>query len=132
MVAFLVLFLVGVGGLANAKQPQVGVSGVVMGVIFLLGACYFSAFVIFNVVILAPIGLTYHQGFRAKLIEWESVESFRVAPLRGLLPWSVLVVEIRPLGAVSIRNIAGTRRYVQRIVAEFESYRTQLNSASSG
>ena len=119
--ACLAFFLIGVGGLANSKQPQVGVSGIVMGVLSVLISCLMAGIIISNVVVLAPSGLTYHQGFKAKLIEWESVESFEAARLPGLLPWSVLVVEIHPLGAVRIKNIAGSSRYVRRIVAELES-----------
>jgi hypothetical protein len=116
--------------LASVRQPQVGVSGAVVAAIVILISCLMAGVIISNVVVLAPSGLTYHQGFKAKLIEWESVESFEAARLPGLLPWSVLVVEIRPLGAVRIKNISGSSRYVRRIVAELESYRAQMSAAS--
>lgn len=32
-----------------------------------------------SAVVLSPSGITYHQGFRAKMIEWDSVEDIGVA-----------------------------------------------------
>ena len=113
--------------LANVSQPQIGASGAVVAVIAILVACVAAGGIIANVVVLTPSGITYHERFRTRMIEWESVESIGVARLPGVLPWSILIIETRPLGSVRIKNVAGSGRFVGRIAAEFEEFRAKLN-----
>lgn len=63
------------------------------------------------------------QTFRRTTIPWDAVESFKVAPVPRNRAWRTIEVELRPLGHAYLSTVAGSARYIQRIIAEFEEYR---------
>ncbi|HEX8007381.1 MAG TPA: PH domain-containing protein [Trebonia sp.] len=120
--------LIGASMLANEREAG-GVSGLVVGGLLIVLACVAGSASITSVVVLTPEGITWRYNFRRKTIPWEAVEAFGISPVPGMV-WSRVVVELRPLGKARIESIAGTRRYIRRIIAEFEAFHAQLLPAT--
>lgn len=124
LVGSVVFFVIGASMLADERDAG-GVSALVAGSLLIALACAAGGASITNVVVLTPEGITWRYNFRRKTIPWETVESFRVSPAPGMA-WSSVTVELRPLGKARISSITGTRRYIRRVIAEFEAYRAHL------
>jgi hypothetical protein len=69
--------------------------------------------------------MSYRYNFRRRAIPWALVEGFRVGPASGLGSWSCVMVNLRLRGGVRLL-IAGTRRSVSQVVAQYEAaYRAE-------
>jgi len=105
----------------------VGVGGVVVAVLAFIVGCVGAALRLTTDVTLTPAGISYRSNFRRRAIPWASVESFRVGPAPGWGSWSCVVVEVRQGGGVRVPAV-GSKRYVERIMGEFEAYRVALDA----
>lgn len=116
-------------GLSLLTQPlhRVGVGDVIVAVLTAGVGCTGAALRLTVDVTLMPEGISYRYNFRRRAIPWGSVEWFRVGSAPGWGSWSCVVVGLRMGESVRL-PIAGTRRYVLRIVAEFEAYRAGLGA----
>jgi hypothetical protein len=88
-----VIFLA-VGATILSAPGQTGPGGVVVGILGVVIACAVMA----------------------------SVRSLRVSNAPGRGNWSCLTVDLTGQGAVKVKAIAGSRRYVERTIAEFEAF----------
>ena len=61
--------------------------------------------------------------FRRTTIPWDAVRSLDVAPVPRNRAWRTVRVELRPQGHLFLAGVAGSDRYIQQIIAEFEAYR---------
>jgi hypothetical protein len=124
-------FLLLVVGLSTLAGPgRTGAGGIVIGILVAALACTLAASVITNMVTLTPDGITWRHNLRRKKIPWASVESFRVSRAPGMGNWSCLTADLKWQGSVQIKAIAGTRRYVELTLSEFEAFRAQLSPAA--
>jgi len=118
-------------GLSVLTQPwqRVGVGGVIMAILA-FGVGFGGAALRLTVdVTLTPAEISYRYNFRRRAIPWTSVESFRVGSAPGSGSWPCVVVDVRPTGSARL-PVAGTQRYVRRMIAEFEAYRAALGAQS--
>jgi hypothetical protein len=115
-------------GLSVLTQPlhQVGIGGVIVAIMAGAIGCAGAALRLTVDVTLTPVEISYRYNFRRRAIPWASVESFRVGRAPGS-SWSCVVVDVRVGDSVRL-PVAGTRRYVSRIIAEFEAYRVGLGA----
>jgi hypothetical protein len=120
-----VFILIGLSVLAEPMRQVGGVSGVIVGVLTLVLGCAGAALRLTTDVTLTPAEISYRYNFRRRAIAWASVESFRVGPAPGWGSWLCVVVDLRQGSDVRI-PVAGSRRYVQRIMGEIEAYRAAL------
>lgn len=114
-------------GLGVATQPlhRAGAGGVIVGVVVGGIGCAGAALRLTTDVTLTPLAISYRYNFRRRAIPWASVESFRVGAASGRGGWSCVVVNTR-LGDNVRLPVAGTKRYVRRIIGELEAYRAGL------
>jgi len=119
-------------GLSVLSQPlhKVGAGGAVVAALAFAVGCVGAALRLTIDVTLTPDEISYRYNFRRRTIRWTSVESFRVGPAPGWGSWSCIVVEVRQRGGVRI-PVVGSRRYVQRVLGEFEEYCAGLGTVPS-
>jgi len=120
--------LVGLSALAEPWR-QVGVGGVIVAVLAGGAGCLAGVMALTTQVTLTPAEISYRSSLRSGTIPWASVESFRVGRRPGQGMWSFVVLDVRLRGSIRL-PVAGTQRYVSRIVTEFEAYRTGLSTAT--
>lgn len=111
-------------GLSVLTQPlhQVGPGGVVAAAVALAVGCVGAALRLTVDVTLTPAGISYRYNFRRRAIPWASIDSFRIAPAPGWGSWWCIAVDVQQRGDIRI-PVAGSRRYVQRVISELEAYR---------
>ena len=118
-------------GLSALTEPlhQVGVGGVIVAILAGAIGCVGAALRLTVDVTLTPVEISYRYNFRRRAIPWASVESFRLGRAPGS-SWSCVVVDVRVGDTVrGVRvPVSGTRRYVSRVIAEFEAYRAGLGA----
>lgn len=95
----------------------------VIGGVAIAVACWTGGIVWTNGVLLTPEGIVKRQTFRRTTIPWAAVQSFKMAPVPRNRAWRTVQVELRPLGYAYLTTVAGSARYIQRVIAEFEEYR---------
>jgi hypothetical protein len=123
-VGALVMLGLGVGMVVDGFHSGIGES--VIGGLVIVFACVLAGHVFTSYAELTPGGLAYRFNFRRRIIPWASIESFRAARGPGTGPWPGLVVERRWDRPLLVGSIVGTRRYVDRVIAEIEAYRTHV------
>ena len=106
---------------------RVGVWGVITSVAAGGIGCITAALRLTVDVTLTPVEISYRYNFRRRTIPWASVEAFRVGRTLQRVSWPCVVVHVRSGGRVRL-PLAGRRRYVIRMIAEFETYRAQLGA----
>jgi len=89
-------------------------------------ACWVGGLAWTNGVWLTPEGIVKRQSFRRTTVAWDAVGSFKVAPVPRNQLWRTIQVELRPLGHSYLTTVAGSERYIQRLIAEFGEYRAEL------
>ena len=89
-------------------------------------ACWVAGLAWTNGVWLTPEGIVKRQTYRRTTISWDAIESFSVARVPRNQAWHTVQVELRPLGYAYLIPLAGSKRHIQRIIAEFEEYRAKL------
>lgn len=104
---------------SNVAEHVIGGFGIVV-------ACCVGALAWTNGVWLTPEGIVKRQTFKRTTIPWATVGSFKVAPVPRNQLWRTIQVELRPLGYSYLTTVAGSERYIQRLIAEFEEYRAEL------
>lgn len=111
-------------GLGVLTQPprHVGAGGVIVAVLAGGVGCVGAASRLTTHATLTPSGISYRYNFRGRTISWASVESFRIAPAPGWGNWSCIEVNTRLAGSVRL-PIAGTQRYLRRVLGELDAYR---------
>jgi hypothetical protein len=98
----------------------------VIGGLVIAAACWGGGISWTNGVLLTPEGIVKRLTFRRTTISWDTIESFSVARVPRNQAWHTVQVELRPLGYAFLIPLAGSKRYIQRIIAEFEEYRAKL------
>jgi hypothetical protein len=120
--------LVGAGfavvGLAMALAPsRAGVAGVVIGVVIVLLAAFLAALAISTRLVVDSEVLAFWSMFRKKAIPWSDVQGFTVGVAKSYgSGWSCLVV-MTGSGPVKINGVVGTKKFVQKKIAEIEDLR---------
>lgn len=89
-------------------------------------ACWVAGLAWTNGVWLTPEGIVKRLTFRRTTISWDAIESFSVARVPRNQAWHTVRVELRPLGYAYLVPLAGSKRYIQGLIAEFEEYRAKL------
>jgi hypothetical protein len=102
----------------------------VIGGFLIAAACWGGGISWTNGVLLTPEGIVKRQTFRRTTIPWDAVGSFGVAPVPRNQAWHTVQVELRPLGHAYLTPVAGSKRYIQRVIAEFDAYRAQLGDVT--
>jgi hypothetical protein len=123
-----VFLVLGIGMVVDGFHAGLGES--VVGGLAVVFACIAVGYVFTSYAELTPAGLAYRFNFRRKMIPWASIESFRASRGPGTGVLLDLMVERRCDRPVLVRSIAGTRRYVERVIADIEAYRAQLGPAA--
>jgi hypothetical protein len=98
----------------------------VIGGFAIAAACWGGGISWTNGVLLTPEGIVKRQTFRRTTISWDAIESFSATKVPRNQAWHTVLVELRPLGYAYLTPLAGSKRYIQRIIAEFEEYRAKL------
>ena len=106
--------------------PASDVAEHVIGGFAIAVACWGGGISLTNGVWLTPEAIVKRQGYRRTVIPWDTIESFAVARVPGNAAWQTVLVSLRPQGSVYLSCLAGRERYIQRIIAEFERYRSTL------
>lgn len=101
----------------------------VIGGFLIAAACWGGGISWTNGVMLTREGIVGRQTYRRTTIPWDAVGSFKVAPVPRHQAWRTVRVELRPLGHAYL-PVAGSRRYILRVIAEFEAYRAQLGDVA--
>ncbi len=128
LVCAALFLLVGLSALAEPWR-QVGAGGLVMAVLAGGVGVLAGALALTTQVTLAPAEISYRSNLRHRTIPWESAASFRVGRARSWGHWSCVVVDVGGGGDVRI-PVAGSRRYVERIIGEIEAYRAGLSAGT--
>lgn len=121
--------LLAVGSTMAVPEPRVNVVQQLLGVMVIGLAGFIGAVAITSMVKLTPAGIAHRRNFRLQTIPWESVKSFRIAPVPQTPFWSTVLVEMRPTGDCYLISVSGSRRYIERVIADFEDYRAKLAAA---
>jgi hypothetical protein len=98
----------------------------VIGGFAIAAACWGGGISLTNGVWLTPEAIVKRQGYRRTVIPWDTIESFSVGRVPRNQTWKTVLVGLRPQGSVYLSCLAGRERYIQRIIAEFEKYRSTL------
>ena len=98
----------------------------VIGGFAIAAACWGGGISLTNGVWLTPEAIVKRQGYRRTVIPWDTIESFAVARVPRNQAWRTVLVSLRPEGSVYLSCLAGRERYIQRIIAEFDRYRSTL------
>jgi len=122
--------LVGLGGLGQ-PWSQIGAGGVVVAFLAAGAGVVAAAIVLTTQVTLSPAEISYRSNLRRRTIPWASAASFRVGRARSWGNWSCVVVDVRDGGEVRI-PVAGSRKYVERVIGEIEAYRAGIGAGASG
>jgi hypothetical protein len=118
-----VFVLIGVSMLAQPRGT--GPGGAAVAVLCVVIGCAVVVLRLTTDVTVTPAGISYRANFRRRAIPWASVGSLGVGPApRG---WKCIVVGVNQAGEVRI-PVAGSRRYVQRVLGEIEAYRAGLGA----
>lgn len=118
-----IFLIIGLSGLVVGHQVGnfvVAVIGVLPGALFVLAALTSYA-------VSSSVGVEYRYNFRRRVIPWNSIQSFRVARAPGLGPWSILIIDVKWHESVRVGSITGTRKFVQRVIDEFDSVRSEVS-----
>lgn len=120
-------------GLSSFSEPwrQVGVGGAIVAVLAGGVGCLVAAMALTTRVTLTPAEISYRSNLRRGTIAWACAASFRIGRAPGWGSWSCVVVDVRDGGDVRI-PIAGSRRYVERVIGEIEAYRAGLAADVTG
>jgi hypothetical protein len=119
--------LFGLVGIATAiPGPGKDIAENALGGIAIVLGIALGAVALTNNVTLSPAGISYRSNFRLRTLQWDIVDAFRVSRFPGNALWWTVRVELRPSGYAYTRGVWGTKRYAQRLQAEFETYRAQL------
>lgn len=127
MLVGLTIFLV-LGVTMLLASPAGDAPDRVLGGMFTVFAAVGGGDSLSSVVVLSPEGIAYRSSYRRRFISWDAVESFTVVPASGMGPWFNVGVELRPMGAVRVAAIRGSRSYIERVVAEFDAFRAELGA----
>lgn len=98
---------------------QVGVSGVVVGVVGAVGGTAIGAMAISNRLVVTPEQLVCHWNFRTTVIPWSEVRSFTMGTQRSFARWPCLVI-VTAARPVRIDAVAGTGSFVRKSIAKLE------------
>jgi hypothetical protein len=109
--------------------PRVDVFQQALGVMLIGLAGGIGGLALTNMVRLTPAGIEHRRNFRLRVIPWDSVASFKAAPVPQTPFWSTVLVEFRPAGYAYLTSVSGTKRYARRVASEFEDFRTHIDGA---
>lgn len=129
MLTFCLLFLI-VGASMLAASPPGDVAGRVIGAVLIVFAFVAGGAYVSGVLMPTPEGIVYRSSYRRGFVGWDSVDSFRLVKASGMGPWFNVGVELRPVGSVRIPAVRGSRRYIERVIAELEEFRTQVGAGT--
>jgi hypothetical protein len=118
--------LVGFGALSE-PWSKVGAGGAIIAVLTFAAGGLTAALALTTQVTLTRDEISYRSNLRSHAIPWASVASFRVGRAPGWGNWSCVMVNVSGRGDVRI-PIAGSRRYVRRVIGELEAYRAGLGA----
>jgi hypothetical protein len=126
----LFVLLLGLDMVIYGARAGGGATGV--GVVVMVGACVVVGDAVASYAELTPAGLAYRYTFRRKVIPWDCLESLHIGRGPGISVLSGLWVDVRGGGPVLVGSIAGTRRYVGRVISDIEAYRRHVQLTVAG
>jgi hypothetical protein len=109
-----------------AYKPAVDIINLLLALTFIGFSAFLAAAGVTSMVRLTPTGVVHRRRFRSQTVPWDSIESFSVAPIPETPAWSAVLVGLRPAGYLYLTSASGSKRYIRRLIADFEGYRAKL------
>jgi hypothetical protein len=124
LIVAVVFLLLGIAAVVPTSTSDVAQN--VVGGFVIVVACFGGSISWTNGVLLTPEGIVKRQAFRRMTIPWGAVARLEVAPVPRNAAWSTVRVKLRPRGYAYLAPVAGSKRYIRQVIAEFEEYRATL------
>jgi hypothetical protein len=110
-------FFVIIGVAMVVSADQVGVSGLIVGVIALFGGIAIGAITFCNRLVVDADNIVYWHNFRRRVIPWADVRAFTIGASRSFVRWPCVVIATDS-GRIRVDAVAGTKKYVEKAIAE--------------